>query len=463
MGYRGRILVVDDDPDLLEVLVARLRGIGTQVSTAASGPEALQLVREEAPGVVLLDLVLPGMDGLAVLEAIRREDPETAVIMLTAHGTVARAVEAMKKGAYDFLTKPFDPRHLEIVVGKALERQSLREENRLLASELSDRYGTLIAESPRMAAVLEVTRRVAPTPSTVLLLGESGTGKEVLARAIHRWSLRACRPFVVVNCVALSEELLESELFGHEKGAFTGAHQQKRGRLELAHGGTVFLDEIGDIRPALQAKLLRVLQDQTFERVGGTRPLRVDLRFIAATNRDLARAVTEGQFRQDLFYRLNVITITLPPLRERAEDIRPLAGHFLARYRAEIKKDMEGITPAAFGCLLGYAWPGNVRELENAIERAVVLAAGPLIAPDDLPEAVCHPAPGAAREEPKSFHAAVEEFKRHLIEATLRKTNGNRTRAAARLGLQRTYLARLIRDLGLQHAPPPIGSARQVS
>jgi len=348
-------------------------------------------------------------------------------------------------------------------VGKALERQSLREENRLLASELSDRYGTLIAESPRMAAVLEVTRRVAPTPSTVLLLGESGTGKEVLARATHRWSLRACRPFAVVNCVALSEELLESELFGHEKGAFTGAHQQKRGRLELAHGGTVFLDEIGDIKPALQAKLLRVLQDQTFERVGGTRPLRVDLRFIAATNRDLARAVTEGQFRQDLFYRLNVVTITLPPLRERVEDIRPLAEHFLARYRAEIKKDVEGLTPEAFGCLLRYAWPGNVRELENAIERAVVLAAGPLIAPDDLPEAVCHPAPGTAREEPKSFHAAVEEFKRHLIEATLRKTNGNRTRAAARLGLQRTYLARLIRDLGLQHAPPPVGSARQVS
>ncbi len=457
MGYRGRILVVDDDPDVLEVLADRLRGLGLQVSTAPSGPAALQLVREEAPGVVLLDLQLPGMDGLAVLEAIRREDPEAAVVMLTAHGTVPRAVEAMKKGAYDFLTKPFDPRHLEIVVAKALERQSLREENRLLASELSDRYGTLIAESAGMAAVLEVARRVAPTPSTVLLLGESGTGKEVLARAIHRWSLRAGRPFVVVNCVALSEELLESELFGHEKGAFTGAHQQKRGRLELAHGGTVFLDEIGDIKPALQAKLLRVLQDQTFERVGGTRPLRVDLRFIAATNRDLSQAVAEGHFRQDLFYRLNVITITLPPLRERREDIPPLVAHFLAKYRAEIKKDVEGITPEALGCLSRYGWPGNVRELENAIERAVVLAPGPWITPADLPEAVREPAPALVGEGPRSFHAAVEEFKRGLIESTLRKTNGNRTRAAARLGLQRTYLARLIRDLGLRQTPPPVG------
>ncbi len=455
MGQAGsqstRLLLVDDDPDLCEALSDRLTALGFQVTVAGTGADALRLVREEAPAIVLLDLVLPGMDGMGVLEAIRREEPDAVVIVITAYGTIARAVEAIKKGAYDFVTKPFDPKHLEIVLGKALERQALRDANALLTAEIGDRYAAIIGESPAMQAVVDVARRAAPSGATVLLLGESGTGKEVLARAIHRWSLRASRPFVVVNCVALSEELLESELCGHEKGAFTGAHQQKRGKLEVAHGGTVFLDEIGDLRPSLQAKLLRVLQDQTFERVGGTRPIHADVRFIAATNRDLAQAVRQGQFRLDLFYRLHVVTVTLPPLRERPVDVPALARHFLDRYRREVKRDVLGFVPDALACLRRYAWPGNVRELENAIERAVVLSEGPEIGVRDLPAEVrdAGEAGGPVREGARSFHAAIEEYKRGLIASALRRTGGNRTQAARVLGLQRTYLARLIRDLGL--------------
>ncbi|HZS33317.1 MAG TPA: sigma-54 dependent transcriptional regulator, partial [Methylomirabilota bacterium] len=388
-------------------------------------------------------------------ETVRREEPDVPVVVITGHGTIARAVDAMKKGAYDFVTKPVDARHLEIVLAKALERQALRDANALLSSEVGDRYAAIVGESPQMRAVVDVARRAAPSGATVLLLGESGTGKEVIARAIHRWSDRASQPFVVVNCVALSEELLESELFGHEKGAFTGAHQQKRGKLEVAHGGTVFLDEIGDIRPALQAKLLRVLQDQTFERVGGTRAIRSDLRFVAATNRDLRAAVRDGLFRLDLYYRLDVVTLTLPPLRERAGDVPALAQHFLERYRRELKRDLRGITPDALAALRRYAWPGNVRELENVIERATVLAEGPEIGVRDLPAELRDAglADGVTREAARTYHAAVEEFKRGLIASTLRRTGGNRTRAARLLGLQRTYLARLIRDLGLADRP----------
>src|SRR5262249_40208752 len=317
--------------------------------------------------VVLLDLVLPGMDGRVVLEALRGEEPGVVVIVITGFGTIARAVEAMKKGAYDFVSKPVDARHLEIVLGKALERQALRDANALLSSEVGDRYAAIIGESPGMEAVLDVARRAAPSGATVLMLGESGTGKEGLARAVPRWRMGAHRSFVVVNCVALSEDLLESELFGHEKGAFTGTHQEKRGKLEVAQGGTVLLDEIGDIRPALQAKLLRVLQDQTFERVGGTRPIHADVRFIAATNRDLGQAVRQGQSRLALSSRLHGVAGPLPPLRERPADIPPLARHFLERYRREVKRDLVGFEPAALACLGRYAWPGNVRELENAI------------------------------------------------------------------------------------------------
>jgi DNA-binding NtrC family response regulator len=457
MAPPARVLLVDDDPDFCEALGDRLRSLGFEVSVADRGTEALRLCREEPPAIVLLDLVLPGMDGMAVLEAIRHSEPDVVVIVITGHGTIARAVEAMKKGAYDFVSKPVDAKHLEIVLGKALERQALRDANALLSSELGDRYAAIVGDSSQMREVLDVARRAAPSGATVLLLGESGTGKEVIARAIHRWSRRADQPFVVVNCVALSEELLESELFGHEKGAFTGAHQQKRGKLEVAHGGTVFLDEIGDIRSALQAKLLRVLQDQTFERVGGTRPIQTDVRFVAATNRDLRTAVRDGLFRLDLFYRLNVVSVTLPPLRERAGDVPALAQHFLERYRRELKRELRGLTPDTLTALRRYAWPGNVRELENVIERAAVLADGPDVTPRDLPGEIREAGltEGMTPEAARTYHAAVEEFKRGLIASTLRRTSGNRTRAARLLGLQRTYLARLIRDLGLA-GPTPV-------
>jgi len=457
MAQPARILLVDDDPDFCEALRDRLQSLGFQVTVAENGPVALRLVREEPPSVVLLDLVLPGLDGMVVLETIRRDEPDVIVVVITGHGTIARAVEAMKKGAYDFVTKPVDVKHLEIVLGKALERQALRDANALLTSEVADRYAAIVGDSPGMQAVLDVARRAAPSGATVLLLGESGTGKEVVARAIHRWSLRAGRPFVVVNCVALSEELLESELFGHEKGAFTGAHQQKRGKLEVAHWGTVFLDEVGDIRPALQAKLLRVLQDQTFERVGGTRPMHVDVRFVAATNRDLRAAVRDGHFRLDLYYRLDVVSLTLPPLRERPGDIPALARHFLERYRRELKRDLMEVRADALACLRRYSWPGNVRELENVIERAVVLTEGPEVTARDLPAEIREAgvSEGVGREAARTFHALVEEFKRGLIASTLRRTGGNRTRAARLLGLQRTYLARLIRDLGLAERPAP--------
>ncbi len=460
MAPSARVLLVDDDPDFCEALGDRLRAQGFQVTVADRGTDALRLCREEPPAIVLLDLILPGMDGMLVLETIRREEPDVVVIVITGHGTIARAVEAMKKGAYDFVSKPVDVRHLEIVLGKALERQALRDANALLSSEIGDRYAAIVGDSSQMRDVLDVARRAAPSGATVLLLGESGTGKEVIARAVHRWSRRGDQPFVVVNCVALSEELLESELFGHEKGAFTGAHQQKRGKLEVAHGGTVFLDEIGDVRPALQAKLLRVLQDQTFERVGGTRPIRTDVRFVAATNRDLRTAVRDGLFRLDLFYRLNVVSLTLPPLRERAGDVPALVQHFLERYRRELKRDLRGIEPEALAALRRYAWPGNVRELENVIERAVVLADGPDITPRDLPAEIRDAGltAGMSPETARTYHAAVEEFKRGLIASTLRRTSGNRTRAARLLGLQRTYLARLIRDLGLA-GPAPVPAA----
>jgi DNA-binding NtrC family response regulator len=455
MAHAARILLVDDDPDFREVMRDRLVALGFQVVLADGAVAALRLVRDDPPAILLLDLVLPDGDGMAVLDSVRRDAPDVLVVVITGHATVTRAVEAMKKGAYDFVTKPVDARHLEVVLAKALERQALRDANALLTSEVGDRYAVIVGQSPAMQAALDMARRAAPTGATVLLLGESGTGKEIVARAVHRWSPRADRPFVVVNCVALSEELLESELFGHEKGSFTGAHQQKRGKLEIAHGGTVFLDEIGDVRPALQAKLLRVLQDQTFERVGGTRPIQSDMRFIAATNRDLRAAVAAGQFRLDLYYRLDVVSVTLPPLRERPGDVAALAAHFLARYRRELKRELSGIRADALECLRRYGWPGNVRELENVIERAMVLADGPEVTPADLPAELRQAASGngLGRDAARTYHAAVEDFKRGLILSTLRRTGGNRTRAAQLLGLQRTYLARLIRDLGATDRP----------
>ena len=450
----SRVLIADDDPASRRLLEVRLRALGCEVLTAGDGREALAGVQQEAPALMMLDLEMPRVDGMEVLRALRREGIDLPVIVITAHGSIETAVEAMKEGAYDFIPKPFDPKHLEIVVRKALERRQLVESNQLLRDALAAHAPDIIGEGSLIRRTVEVARKVAATNSTVLLLGESGTGKEVFSHAIHRWSPRKDRPFVVVNCVALSEQLLESELFGHEKGAFTGAIQTKKGKFELAHGGTVLLDEIGDMPQTLQAKLLRVLQDHTFERVGGTRPIRADLRVIAATNRDLEKAVKDGRFREDLFYRLNVVSITLPPLRDRRGDIPALVEHFVATYVREAKKAVRGVSKEAMALLAGHPWPGNVRELANVIERAVVLCAGDEIGPEDLAlRASAGPAPAAPTTPSVAvgdFHDGVKQYKQALVKAALQHAGGNQTKAAELLGLQRTYLVKLLRALKIR-------------
>ena len=443
-----KILIADDDLDIRETIRDRLKAMGFWVVEASDGMEALAKLREDSPSITLLDLKMPKKDGLEVLKAIREEGFETTAIVITAYGTIDKAVEAMRAGAYDFLTKPFSPGHLEVVIGRALEREGLRRENLLLSGEVKGKVQPIIGNSPQIRKAMELVKRAAVSHSTILLLGESGTGKEVFARAIHQGSPRRDKPLVVVNCVALSEELLESELFGHERGAFTGAHQMKRGKLELADGGTAFLDEIGDLKPRLQAKLLRVLQEHEFERVGGTKPIQVDLRFVAATNRHLGKAIKDGSFREDLFFRLNVVTIPLPPLRDRPDDIVPLAHHFAAHYCRDLGKKIKEITPDGWELLKRYPWPGNVRELANIIERAVVLSAGDRITAEDLPlGAIISSGEAPASETPTGFHEAVVAHKRQIIREALRRFGGNQSRAASALGLQRTYLSRLIKEL----------------
>ncbi len=440
---KPRLLIVDDDPAIREALAERCTAREYAVSTAASGAEALERARSGVD-LVLLDLMLPQGDGLWVLRRLREERIVATVVVITAHGTIERAVEAMRAGAYDFLQKPFEPRLVEETLRRALERTRLLAENRALRGALPE-DGLVVADQ-RMERVLATARKAARSDATVLLLGESGTGKEVLARAIHRWSDRSGRPFVAVNCVALAETLLESELFGHEKGAFTGAGERRVGRIEAAHGGTLFLDEIGDTSSAFQTKLLRVLEQHSFERVGGARSLEVDLRVVAATNRDLRRAVAEGRFREDLYYRLNVIALEIPPLRERPLDVEALARHFVAHFAREVKRPGLALSEEALVCLRAQSWPGNVRELRNAIERAVVLCEGPCLEPEDLPGELA----GSAEGPPDGgFHGRVEAFRRSAIEQALAEAGGNQTAAAKRLGLQRTYLARLIRKYGL--------------
>jgi DNA-binding NtrC family response regulator len=449
----ARILIVDDDAASRRLLEVRLRALGCDTITAADGQEALATVRQEPPALMLLDLQMPRMGGMEVLRTLRRDALDLPVIVITAHGSIEAAVEAMREGACDFLPKPFDPHHLEIVVRKALEHRGLVQTNRLLRDSLDARTSEILGDSPAIRQAIEVARKAAAAVSTVLLLGESGTGKEVFAHAIHRWSERREMPLVIVNCVALSEHLLESELFGHEKGAFTGAHQTKKGKFELAQGGTIFLDEIGDMPAALQAKLLRVLQDRTFERVGGTRPIKADIRVIAATNRDLDQATKDGRFREDLFYRLNVVRITLPPLRDRMEDVPVLVRHLVTKYAAETKKVVRDVSVEALARLQAHAWPGNVRELANVIERAVVLCAGDRIGRDDL----ALPGTGLPTTFPIAphtgngdFYSQVKAHKQAVIRAALRQAGGNQTKAAENLGLQRTHLVKLLRALEIR-------------
>jgi DNA-binding NtrC family response regulator len=448
--FKDKILVVDDDPDIRKVLQDRLEALGFQVVLAINGLEALEKISQEEPGLMFLDLQMPEMTGIQVLKKLKsRASP--LVIVITAFGSIDKAVEAMKEGAFDFITKPFSSDYLDMVTMKAMESKALKQENLYLQEEINAPYLEILGESQVIKEVIENVRKVSLTSSTVILSGESGTGKEIFARSIHRWSPRSRKPFVVVNCVALRDELLESELFGHEKGAFTGAYQAKEGKLEIANGGTIFLDEIGDFKPDLQAKLLRVLQEREFERVGGNKHIHVDIRVIAATHRDLLKEVHEGRFREDLFFRLNVVAISLPPLRERKEDIPILAAFFLRRSCRKIGKIPMSISKEAMDRLMDYHWPGNVRELGNLIERAAVLAGGDEIKPEDFPLQAT-PLRDFEKEEDSgnSYHDAVQSYQRKVIHQAMQKAGGNQARAAELLHLQRTYLSRLIKKLKIK-------------
>ena len=441
----NRVLIVDDDPASRRLLDVRLRPLECDVTTAGNGEQALTAIRTDQPDLVLLDLQMPRMSGIEVLGAMRKEGIDVPTIVITAHGSIEAAVEAMKEGAYDFITKPIDANHFDIVVRKVLERVGLKREVELLSEETDKRYRLIIGKSEKMKEAVDTARKAANSNATVLLLGESGTGKEVFARAIHNWSERKAQPFVAINCVGLSKELLESELFGHEKGAFTGADQQKKGKVELANGGTVFLDEVGDISQELQTKLLRFLQEREFDRVGGVRAVKVDVRIIAATNRDLDDAVKTGRFREDLYHRINVIPITLPPLRERAQDIPALCQYFLRRYSSESKKNFAEIANDALAKLVAYPWPGNVRELANTIERAVVLGRGPILEIGDLPGRIANSDEVKTRSH--DYREAMNSARRNLVLQALSQSNGNRTLAAKSLGLHEKYFLRLIKTL----------------
>jgi DNA-binding NtrC family response regulator len=442
------ILVADDDPYIQEALQDRLETLGYRVSLAGDGQQALEILEHKDPQLILLDIEMPGMKGLDVLKEIRRRQNDIPVIMITAYGSIDLAVQAMKEGAYDFIPKPFDPGHVALVVQKATERQRLKGKVEVLSEEIDKRYRLVAGVSAKMKEAVDAAKKAAASHSTVLLLGESGTGKELFARAIHNWSERKDRSFVAINCVGLSTTLLESELFGYERGAFTGAEQRKKGKMELAHGGTVFLDEIGDVSEELQMKLLRFLQEREFERVGGTELIRVDVRIIAATNRELAAAVKEKHFREDLYYRINVLPIPLPPLRERKDDLAALIQHFIRRFSKESKKNFSGISGEALDRLVAYDWPGNVRELGNIIERAVVLGRPPTIQVEDLPaqvfaqETVTSPADS-------SYHTSVDAYRRELILKTLAQTQGNRSAAAKALGLERSYFVKLMKGFAI--------------
>ena len=445
---KARVLVVDDDPHILEALQERLSARGFEVSLAADGDEALERA-SSVPDLILLDLELPRRDGQSVLEELRRRGIDSTVVVITAHGSIERAVAAMRAGAWDFVEKPFEPARLEETLRRALERDQLVRANAALRR--TSEAETPLALAPAMQRLLQTARKAAESHSTLLLLGESGVGKEVLARQIHEWSPRCAGPFVPVHCAALSESLLESELFGHEKGAFTGADARRKGRLELAHGGTLFLDEIGDVPLDFQVKLLRVLQERCFERVGGNDSIEVDVRILAATHRDLAERIRTGLFREDLYYRLNVISLQVPPLRERPEDIEALAQRFVETLARETgHAQAPALTAHALASLRAHEWPGNVRELRNAIERALVLCDGEVIVAEDLPPDLVAAAERVPEDEgDDGFHAQVEAARRAIIERALEASDGNRTAAAERLGLQRTYLARLIRKYGL--------------
>jgi DNA-binding NtrC family response regulator len=462
---KPRVPIVEDERAIQLALRGLLTKEGYDVAVVGSGQAALVELAEGAFDLVLTDLALGnGPDGLAVLRASKQVRPETPVVLLTAHGSERVAVEAMKAGADDYLPKPFDNDELRLVLRRALERTQLEREHRLLREQLEREYGfgALIGSGPAMRKVFDVIKRAAETDLTVLIRGESGTGKELVAQALHQRSTRASRPFIAVNCAAISRELVESELFGHEKGAFTGADARRIGRFESANGGTLFLDEIGDMPADTQAKVLRVLQERAFERVGGNTRIEVDVRVIAATHRDLEAEVKSGKFRQDLYYRLKVLQLELPPLRERAEDIPALAERFLTQVAERLGRPKRTFSEAALRRLTRYAWPGNVRELRNIVEQASVLAAGDAIEAEDLAlggEASVASDSAASTFEPgvpfsEAKKRAVERFEREFLLNALNRNQGNVSRTAEELGMVRQSLQQKIRELGLRNSEP---------
>jgi two-component system response regulator AtoC len=447
---KGTILVVEDEEKLRRVVELQLKGAGFEVEQAGTVEQAMRLA--DRADVVLTDLRLPGVSGLELLANLRRQDSHTPVIVMTAFGSIETAVEAMKAGAVDFLPKPFSLDHLMTVVNKALELRTLRDENRELRAELSQRYefDNMVGHSEAMREIFGTITRVAPTRATVLLCGESGVGKDMIARAIHHHSPRADRPFVKINCTALPENLMESELFGYEKGAFTGANTSKLGKFEQADTGTVFLDEIGDVPATVQVKLLRILQEREFERLGSNKVKHIDVRVLAATNVDLRAALEQGTFREDLYYRLNVLPINIPPLRERKEDIPYLATHFVKKHGKDLGSPVESISDGAMERLLGYHWPGNVRELENVLERSMVLGNGAVLEAGDVK---LDTAPAARFTVADNFlpeGTTLDQYEQSIIREALKRANGNKSQAARMLGLTRNALRYRLTQMGLE-------------
>lgn len=449
------ILIVDDEATQRKVLSGFLKKQGYKIFEASSGKQAIEIASNNLIDLILTDFKMPDITGLEVLKSVRSINPEVAVVIMTAFGTIESAVEAMREGAYDYLTKPINLDELEILINRIFEQQRLVSENRLLKEQIKEKFSFLeiISQSAVMENVLNTASRVARSKASVLIRGESGTGKELIAKAIHYNSQRKDKPFIAVNCAALNENLLESELFGHEKGAFTGADKQRRGRFELANGGSIFLDEIGDIPLATQVKLLRVLQEQQFERVGGTETINVDVRIIAATNRNLEELIKAGAFREDLFYRLNVVTIDIPPLRKRRDDIPVLLEYFLKRFASEYGRNNLAFSKEAWDILIRYDYPGNIRELENIVQRAVILSRDDLITTNELPQVVKEFKKESDLQKPptiSSLPEQVEKLEKELIFEALRLSNGNQSKAAEMLNISERNLRYRLKKWGVK-------------
>jgi two-component system response regulator HydG len=448
---KEKILVVDDERSHRTMLKAVLTKEGYDIAEADDGVSAIKAVENDSFDLILMDIRMTDLDGIEAMREIKRTSPSIPVIMMTAYASIKTAVEALKSGAYDYLTKPLDVEELKILIQKALEHYRLHEENILLKERLADRFdfSEIIGRSRPMRALFETLSMIAPSDATVLIYGESGTGKELVANAIHQNSSRAQKPFIKVSCAALPETLLESELFGHERGAFTGAISRKAGRFQLANGGSLFLDEVSEMSSATQVKLLRVLQEREFEPLGSTKTIQVDIRLITATNKDLEAEVKEGRFREDLFYRLNVIPIRLPSLRERKEDVPILAEHFFRQYQERNKSPIKGFLPKTLDIMMRHDWPGNIRELENAVERALLLCRSEHITPEDLPPHVQGAENGAQSMVSVPFGMPLKDVEREVILQTLADTEGNRTQTARILGISRKTLQNKLKEYGI--------------